>query len=63
LSLPALIAGFVLGVAAAMLGAEWLIRRRGALDGDGIGAIVEITFGAILLFAVVALVAGGRPGL
>ena len=44
--------GGIGGIVVAAIGAEWLIRRRGGLDGDGIGAIVEITFAAILLFIV-----------
>jgi adenosylcobinamide-GDP ribazoletransferase len=40
------------GVVVAALAAEWLIRRRGALDGDGIGAIVEIAFASVLLATV-----------
>jgi adenosylcobinamide-GDP ribazoletransferase len=50
----ALSVGLVVGVALAFVAAEWLIRRRGALDGDGIGAIVETGFAAILLATVVA---------
>jgi adenosylcobinamide-GDP ribazoletransferase len=41
--------GVVVGLVFASFAAEWLIRRRGALDGDGIGAIVEIAFAATLL--------------
>jgi len=51
--------GLVVGLAFASVAAEWLIRRRGALDGDGIGAIVEIAFTATLL----ATAAASRQGL
>ena len=51
--------GLVVGLAFASLAAEWLIRRRGALDGDGIGAIVEIAFTATLL----AMAAASGQGL
>jgi adenosylcobinamide-GDP ribazoletransferase len=50
----ALPVGLVAGVACSWVAAEWLIRRRGALDGDGIGAIVEIAFAAILLAVTLA---------
>jgi adenosylcobinamide-GDP ribazoletransferase len=50
----ALTVGLVVGLVAAYLAAELLIRRRGALDGDGIGAIVELAFVAILLATAVA---------
>jgi hypothetical protein len=38
----------VAGAAAAIVGATVVVARRGRLDGDGYGAIVEITFVAIL---------------
>jgi adenosylcobinamide-GDP ribazoletransferase len=44
--------GAVSGVVVVALAAEWLIRRRGGLDGDAIGAIIEIAFAAILLLTV-----------
>jgi len=50
----AMTVGLVAGLVAAYLAAELLIRRRGALDGDGIGAIVELAFAAILLATAVA---------
>jgi adenosylcobinamide-GDP ribazoletransferase len=56
---PALVAGLALGLGAGMVAGEWLIQRREGLDGDGIGAIVEVTFCAILLFALVTLSVGG----
>ena len=40
--------GTVFGFGVASLGAALLVARRGQLDGDGYGAIVEITFVAIL---------------
>jgi adenosylcobinamide-GDP ribazoletransferase len=54
-----LVAGLGLGLIGGALVGEWLIRRRDGLDGDGIGTIVEITFGAILLFELLALTAMG----
>lgn len=54
-----LVAGLALGLVAGALAGEWLIRRRRGLDGDGIGAIVEVTFAAILLFELLMLTAGG----
>ncbi|MEX2011169.1 MAG: adenosylcobinamide-GDP ribazoletransferase [Chloroflexota bacterium] len=56
---PRLVAGLGLGLVAGALLTEWLIRRRDGLDGDGIGMIVEVTFGAILLFELLTLTAGG----
>jgi adenosylcobinamide-GDP ribazoletransferase len=50
----ALSLGLVIGLALAFVAAEWLIHQRGALDGDGIGAIVETGFAAILLATIVA---------
>lgn len=47
--------GLAAGLGFGCLASAWLIRIRGALDGDGIGAIVEIGFGAILA----ALAVGG----
>ena len=46
---PAIGLGTVVGLAIAALGGLALVWRRGRLDGDGYGAIVEITFLAILL--------------
>jgi adenosylcobinamide-GDP ribazoletransferase len=56
---PGLVAGLGLGLVAGALVGEWLIRRRDGLDGDGIGAIVEVTFGAILLFELLTHTPGG----
>ena len=56
---PGLVVGLGLGLVGGALSTEWLIRRRDGLDGDGIGAIVEINLGAILLFELVAFAAGG----
>jgi adenosylcobinamide-GDP ribazoletransferase len=44
--------GAIGGAVVAAIAGEWLIRRRGGLDGDAIGAIVEIAFAAILLLIV-----------
>lgn len=49
----ALFVGLAAGLALAEGGEEWLIRARGALDGDGIGALVEVSFAAILLATLV----------
>lgn len=51
---PEVVLAGVGGLVLAAAAAEWLIRRRGRLDGDGIGAIVEIAFAAVL-FVMVAL--------
>jgi len=50
----ALPVGLVAGIVIAWVAAELVIRLRGALDGDGIGAIIEITFAATLLATAVA---------
>jgi adenosylcobinamide-GDP ribazoletransferase len=44
--------GAIGGLVVAAIAAEWLTRRRGGLDGDGIGTIVEIACAAILLLTV-----------
>jgi len=41
--------GAVVGCVVGVLGATWLVRLRGGLDGDGLGATVELSFAAILL--------------
>jgi adenosylcobinamide-GDP ribazoletransferase len=46
---PELAFGAVVGSFAAILAAEWIVRRRGGLDGDAIGATVEVAFAAVLL--------------
>jgi adenosylcobinamide-GDP ribazoletransferase len=55
--------GLVVGLASSTVAAEWLIRRRGALDGDGIGAIVELAFAAILLATAIASAVAASRGL
>jgi adenosylcobinamide-GDP ribazoletransferase len=55
---PAPLIGLLGGLGLAAVAGELIIRRRGALDGDGIGAIVEVAFAAILLVTAVAF---GRP--
>ena len=57
---PAPLFGLLGGLILAVVAAEWLIRRRGALDGDGIGAVVEIACAAILLVTAIAF-ASTRP--
>jgi adenosylcobinamide-GDP ribazoletransferase len=45
---PAVVLGAVVGLGVAAAGAVFVVGRRGQLDGDGYGAIVEMTFVAIL---------------
>jgi len=52
---PAFVLGAVGGIAIGVLLAGWLAILRKGLDGDGLGAIVEVGFAAILLVIVVAL--------
>jgi cobalamin synthase len=52
---PGLLVGAVGGMIVAVAVAGWLAWARGALDGDGFGALVEVGFAAILLVTVVAL--------
>ena len=35
-----------------LLAATWLVRARGGLDGDALGATIELSFAAILLSTV-----------
>ncbi len=49
---PALFGGAVGGVALVTVVAGGLARARGSLDGDGLGALVEVAFAAILLMTV-----------
>jgi adenosylcobinamide-GDP ribazoletransferase len=51
----ALVLGWLLGAAGGLALAAWLVRARGALDGDGFGFIVETTFTSILLATVILL--------
>lgn len=48
---PAVALASVAGLAAASIAGLVLVRLRGQLDGDGYGAIVELTFAAIVLSA------------
>ena len=50
LSSPALLAGGLLGFATGIGLGLALVRMRGQLDGDSLGAAVELSFAAILLF-------------
>jgi cobalamin synthase len=50
-----LAAGLVLGLAVAGL----VIRLRGGLDGDGLGASVELAETATLVVTAIAIAAGG----
>jgi adenosylcobinamide-GDP ribazoletransferase len=52
---PAFLVGAVGGIATSVLVAGWLGNIRHGLDGDALGAIVEVGFAAILLVTVVAL--------
>jgi len=49
---PALLGGALGGVVLATVVGGGLARARGGLDGDGLGALVEIAFAAILLLTV-----------
>jgi adenosylcobinamide-GDP ribazoletransferase len=52
---PALVLGLLAGTALAIVLGGWLLRVRGALDGDGFGFLIEIAFAAILLLTVLTL--------
>ena len=52
---PAFVLGAVGGIAIGVLLASWLAILRKGLDGDALGALVEVGFAAILLVIVVAL--------
>jgi len=51
---PGVALGTAWGVLAGAALGEWLVMRRGQLDGDGYGAIVELTFLAVLTGIAVA---------
>jgi adenosylcobinamide-GDP ribazoletransferase len=51
---PAVLFGVLLGMVVGTGVAGWLAVVRGRVDGDGYGAIVEVTFAAILLTTVLA---------
>ena len=51
---PALALGAAWGALAGTALAAWIIMRRGQLDGDGCGAIIEVTFLAVLTGIAVA---------
>jgi adenosylcobinamide-GDP ribazoletransferase len=51
---PAPVLGALGGTAIGVLVAAWLERLRHGLDGDALGAIIEIGFAAILLVTVIA---------
>ena len=46
---PALAAGAVSGAALGLAAARLIVARRGQLDGDGLGASVELTFAAVVV--------------
>jgi adenosylcobinamide-GDP ribazoletransferase len=52
---PTFVLGAVGGIAIGVLLASWLAILRKGLDGDALGALVEVGFAAILLVIVVAL--------
>ena len=52
---PAFVLGAIGGIAIGVLLAGWLAVLRKGLDGDALGALVEIGFAAILLVIVIAL--------
>ena len=45
---PAIALGSAWGVAAGAAIAAWVLLRRGQLDGDGYGAVIELVFVAML---------------
>ena len=45
---PAIALGSVGGVATGAAIAAWVLLRRGQLDGDGYGAVIELVFVAML---------------
>jgi adenosylcobinamide-GDP ribazoletransferase len=51
---PGVALGTAWGVLAGMALAAWIVMRRGQLDGDGYGAIVELTFLSVLTGIAVA---------
>ncbi len=51
---PAFVTGTVGGIATGVLFAGWLGNIRHGLDGDALGAIVEVGFVAILLVSLLA---------
>jgi hypothetical protein len=51
---PAVALGAALGVATGTAIAGWVLLRRGQLDGDGYGAVVELVFVALLTGIAVA---------
>ena len=50
--LPGRLVGAVAGSLVGLLAAIWLVRARGGLDGDALGATIELSFAAILLSTV-----------
>jgi adenosylcobinamide-GDP ribazoletransferase len=58
-----LVAGLVAGVALAILLAAVVVRARGSLDGDGLGAGVQLAEAAVLAVAAIAVAwPAARPG-
>jgi cobalamin synthase len=51
---PAVALGVAWGVAAGAALSAWVILRRGQLDGDGYGAVIELTFLACLTGVTIA---------
>jgi cobalamin synthase len=51
LASPAVIVASVAASLLSFLVVAWLVRARGGLDGDGLGATIELSFAAILLSA------------
>jgi adenosylcobinamide-GDP ribazoletransferase len=48
------------GLAAGVVTGAWIVRARGGIDGDALGATVEVTFAAILLAAAVVVTVPAR---
>ena len=51
---PPIALGSVVGVATGAAIAAWVLLRRGQLDGDGYGAVIELVFVAMLSAIAVA---------
>ncbi|HEY7737160.1 MAG TPA: adenosylcobinamide-GDP ribazoletransferase [Candidatus Limnocylindrales bacterium] len=51
---PSIAAGALIGTAVGVTLGLWLVRARRQLDGDGLGAIVELTFCAIVVATALA---------
>jgi cobalamin synthase len=50
------------GAAVGLASAWLLVGRRGQLDGDGLGASVELSFAAVVVATALVAAALGTPG-